>query len=154
DLQPDLTIVGSGPEEEKLSRLARELGLDRQVTFAGQKSGEDLARLLNQHRALVVPSRWAEPLGIVALEGIACGCVVVGSREGGLPEAIGPCGLTFENGNARELANRLKELLLNPGKIDALRKESSAHLARFRADAVASAYLDLINEIAPQHAKV
>jgi glycosyltransferase involved in cell wall biosynthesis len=144
DLQFDLTVVGSGPEEEKLRRLARELGLDRQVTFVGQKSGDELARILNQHRVLVVPSRWAEPFGIVALEGIACGCVVVGSRGGGLPEAIGPCGLTFENGNARELADCLKELLLNPAKMEALRKEASAHLAKFRADAVADAYLELI----------
>ena len=41
--------------------------------------GAALAALLNQCRILVVPSLWAEPFGIVALEGIACGCVVVGS---------------------------------------------------------------------------
>src|SRR5437588_15136 len=86
---PDLTIVGSGPEEGDLRRLATELALDRQVTFAGQKSGAVLAELLNRHRILVVPSRWAEPFGIVALEGIACGCVVVGSEKGGLKESIG-----------------------------------------------------------------
>src|SRR5213079_3168482 len=111
NLKPDLTIVGSGPEEKSLQRLARELALDRQVTFAGPKAGEELATLLNRHQILVIPSRWAEPFGIVALEGIACGCAVVGSSDGGLKEAIGPCGVTFENGNENALANCLAKLL-------------------------------------------
>src|SRR5438477_11868951 len=63
----DLTIVGGGPEEENLRKLTADLALDRQVTFAGQKSGAPLAELLNRHRLLVVPSRWAERFGIVAL---------------------------------------------------------------------------------------
>ncbi len=147
DLQPDLTIIGVGPEEGKLRELTRELGLDRQVTFAGEKSGEELAATLNRHQIMVVPSRWAEPFGIVALEGIACGCVVVGSRDGGLREAIGPCGLTFKNGDERELADCLRTLLLDPARKQTFQKEASAHLAKFRADGVANAYLQLIKEI-------
>src|SRR5207247_10056048 len=111
NLLPNLTIIGTGPEEQNLRRLTTELALDRQVSFAGQKSGAVLAEVLNRHRVLVVPSRWAEPFGIVALEGIACGCVVVGSEKGGLKEAIGPCGLTFENENVPALAEQLKRLL-------------------------------------------
>jgi glycogen(starch) synthase len=145
-LQPDLTIIGAGPEEGNLRRLTSDLDLDRQVTFAGKKSGDELAEALNQHQIMVVPSRWAEPFGIVALEGIACGCVVVGSRGGGLPEAIGPCGLTFENGNAHELASCLKQLLIDPEKMAELRENADSHLARFRADTVVSAYLALIEE--------
>jgi glycosyltransferase involved in cell wall biosynthesis len=147
DLQPDLTIIGVGPEEEKLCQLTRELGLDRQVTFAGEKSGEELAATLNRHQIMVVPSRWAEPFGIVALEGIACGCVVVGSRDGGLGEAIGPCGLTFKNGDERELADCLKALLLDPQRRAVFQKDASAHLVKFRAEGVANAYLQLIKEI-------
>ena len=147
-LRPNLTIVGSGPEEEKLRRLVLELGLGQQVTFTGPKCGDELARLLNEHRVLVVPSLWAEPFGIVALEGIACGCLVVGSRGGGLPEAIGPCGLTFENGNTRELANCLKELLLNPEMLTTLQRDAAPHLIKFKVDTIAGSYLGLINEIA------
>jgi glycogen synthase len=125
-----------------------ELGLDEQVTFAGQKFGDELAELLNRHRILVVPSRWAEPFGIVALEGIACGCVVVGSRDGGLKEAIGTCGLTFENGNEQALATCLQELLLHPESFAAFQDDAPAHLAKYRTGAVVSAYLDLITEVA------
>jgi glycosyltransferase involved in cell wall biosynthesis len=90
----------------------------------------------------VVPSRWREPFGIVALEGIACGCVVVGSAEGGLAEAIGPCGLTFPNGDAQALANALSRLLENPAECDRLRQNAAAHLARFTPRHVAGLYLD------------
>src|SRR5947208_15753636 len=138
---PDLTIVGSGPEEGDLRRLATELALDRQVTFAGQKSGAALAELLNRHRILVVPSRWAEPFVIVSLEGIACGCVVVGSEKGGLKEAIGPCGLTFENGNVRALADQIALLLGDDRKCDELRAASGPHLAQFTTVKVADVYL-------------
>ena len=144
---PDLTIVGAGPEEQGLRQLAHELGLDRQVTFAGEKSGAPLAELLNRHRMLVVPSRWAEPFGVVALEGIACGCVVIGSENGGLKEAIGPCGLVFPNGNAQALAERLRYLLDHPEIESNLRQPSPPHLARFKPKAVASACLELMQKV-------
>jgi glycosyltransferase involved in cell wall biosynthesis len=147
NLFPDLSIVGGGPEEDNLRRLAAELGLDRQLTFAGQKSGAPLAEILNQHRVLVVPSRWAEPFGVVALEGIACGCVVVGSEKGGLKEAIGPCGVTFENENARALADQLKRLLNEPNLHANLGQQTAQHLAKFQSDAVAISYLRLMETL-------
>src|SRR6266480_6011065 len=146
-LKPDLTIIGSGPEEQNLQRLAHELGLDRQVTFAGPKAGEEPATLLNRHRILVVPSRWPEPFGIVALEGIACGCAVIGSEKGGLKEAIGACGLTFENENVPALVEQLKRLLKDPNLQTSLRQQAAEHLAKFQADAVASAYLRLMRKM-------
>ena len=147
NLFPDLTIVGTGPEEENLRRLAPELALNRQVTFAGQKTGAALAETLNRHRIQVVPSRWAEPFGVVALEGIACGCVVVGSEKGGLKEAIGPCGITFENGNAEALAAQLKRLLTEPGLQSDLRRRADEHLVKFQADQIGAAYLRLMRKL-------
>jgi glycosyltransferase involved in cell wall biosynthesis len=102
-LFPRLTIVGSGPELPRMQQLAERLGLRDQVTFAGPKRNADLVELLQQHKIIVIPSRSDEPFGVVALEGIACGCVAVGSSGGGLPEAIGPCGVTFPNGDADAL---------------------------------------------------
>jgi glycogen synthase len=147
NLFPDLTVVGTGLEQENLQGLMRELALDRQVTFAGQKQGVQLAELLNQHQILVVPSRWAEPFGIVALEGIACGCVVVGSEQGGLKEAIGPCGLTFQNGDVEALATQLERLLNEPGLQSELLKNAEDHLAKFESDAVAAAYLGIMQKL-------
>jgi glycosyltransferase involved in cell wall biosynthesis len=128
---PHLTIVGSGPEEGALRERARRLGLSERVEFVGTQAGDSLARTLAAHRVLVVPSRYDEPFGIVALEGIACGCVVVGSAGGGLPEAIGRCGRTFPNGDAAALARCLKELLESPEALATHRADAAQHLDRF-----------------------
>ena len=126
-----------------MQKLVADLGLRDQVTFAGAQSGEELARTFNAHRILVVPSRYKEPFGVVALEGIACGCLVVGSRGGGLPEAIGPCGLTFPNADAGALADILERLLRAPSERDRLLGAAPEHLACFQPSTIAKRYLDL-----------
>jgi glycogen synthase len=136
--RPGLTVVGDGPERGRLERMTRETGLEAQVRFAGVKRGAELAAEYRAHRILVVPSRWAEPFGIVALEGAACGCRVVGSSAGGLPEAIGPCGRTFANGDADALARALATELAGAADDAGARR---AHLARHGGGAVAEAYL-------------
>jgi len=142
-----LTIVGCGPEETGLRRLTQRLQIEDRVVFAGAKSGADLAALLNRHRILIVPSRWPEPFGVVALEGIACGCAVVGSEQGGLKEAIGPCGRIFPNGNAEALTNCLEELLENEKLQEKFCAAAPGHLAKFRARAIAARYLAILEEL-------
>lgn len=144
---PQLTIVGSGPEEPVLRQLAGQLGLDKQLVFTGLIKGEALAHTINQHRIMVVPSVWQEPFGIVALEGLACGCVVIGSDGGGLPEAIGGLGLTFPNGDAGALARRLGTILDNPDRYRPQPESLAAHLNRHSRTAVAQAYADLLATI-------
>ena len=73
-------------------------------------------------------SRWAEPFGIVALEGIACGCAVVGTALGGLPEAIGPCGLTVPNADTSAMGRALRSLLEDDSLRAAYRSCAQVHL--------------------------
>ncbi|MBE9224273.1 glycosyltransferase family 4 protein [Phormidium sp. LEGE 05292] len=140
-LTPKLTIIGSGTEEDNLREQAKYLGIDAQVDFVGVKLEKELARILNGHKILVVPSRWQEPFGIVALEGIACGCVVVGSEGGGLKDAIGPCGVTFPNGNVQALTQALFDLLTNSEKLNKYRKPAKLHLLNHKKTVVAKEYL-------------
>jgi glycosyltransferase involved in cell wall biosynthesis len=144
-VRPGLTLIGDGPEASRLREQAARLGLLDRVEFLGTRTGEELVRLLNQHCILVVPSLYDEPFGIVALEGIACGCAVVASLGGGLPEAVGPCGRTFENGNAEDLAAILAELLADPARRAALQVEAPRHLAEHRSDRIAQLYFDEIS---------
>lgn len=148
---PRVTVVGVGPEEAALRRQASEAGVDGQVDFVGLKTGSALAEVLNAHQILVAPSRVQEGFGIVALEGIACGCVVVGSDAGGLKEAIGPCGLTFPNGDAGALARTLAGLLSCPESLKKFRAGAEEHLARHRKGAVAEAYLSVFEGAALKH---
>jgi len=144
--EPKLTIIGGGPEEANLRKQIKECKLESQVDFAGIETGKELAVLLNSHRIMVVPSIWNEPFGIVALEGIACGCVVVGSEGGGLKEAIGPCGLTFPNGNLEALTVCLMDLLLEPSKLERFRIEAQEHLSRHKPAKITEAYLQVMKE--------
>ena len=139
---PRLTIAGDGPECAALENQVAELQLQSQVEFVGRREGEELAKLLREHQVLVVPSFWQEPFGIVALEGIACGCVVIGSAGGGLAEAIGPCGMTFPNGDRTALAAAITTLLANPDERARLRQSATSHLARFTPRHVAGIYLE------------
>lgn len=146
-VRPKLTIVGSGPDEPMLRTQVAQLGLHAQVTFAGPLRGELLARVLNQHRILIVPSRWAEPFGIVALEAAACGCMVIGSSGGGLPDAIGPCGFTFPNGDAKALSELIAWALRDPSVVAERLLEAPPHLLRHRGDSIAGQYLNLFSEL-------
>jgi glycogen(starch) synthase len=147
-LAPRLAILGEGPEEPALRAQAARLGLADRVDFLGTRTGEELVRLLNEHRILVVPSRYHEPFGIVALEGIACGCVVVGSAGGGLPEAIGPCGTTFPNGDARALTRVLAGLLRHPERHAEHTRHAADHLSAHAAARVTERYYDVLSAAA------
>ena len=92
---------------------------------------------------MVLPSRWQEPFGVVALEGIACGCVVIASEGGGLKEAIGPCGATFPNGDVKALTHKLVDLLSIPEKVASYRVQAESHLSRHTKEEVANAYLQV-----------
>src|SRR5436305_516685 len=78
-----------------------------------------------------------EGFGVVALEGIASGCVVLGADAGGLPEAIGPCGLTFERGSAGDLARKIEMVLGDAELRRTLQLTADKHLAKHQPSVVA-----------------
>jgi glycosyltransferase involved in cell wall biosynthesis len=146
-LYPSLTIIGDGPERANLEVMCKNLGLDIQVRFLGVLSGALRGQEVARHKIMVVPSRWPEPFGVVALEGIASGCAVVGSADGGLCDAIGPCGLLFPNGDVESLCAALTRLL---GE-DSLRKQLTdagpTHLVNFQPSIIAGKYIDEFERI-------
>jgi glycosyltransferase involved in cell wall biosynthesis len=105
-----LRIVGEGPLRRSLEDLVREHGLEEQVSFRGLVPPELVEHELADAWAVVVPSLWAEPLGLVAVEAIVRGIPVVASAAGGLGETVehGTSGLLFANGNENELVSHLE----------------------------------------------
>mgnify|MGYP001384166587 CR=1 FL=1 len=146
-ISPSLTIAGAGPEKAVLCRAVKDFNLSNQVEFAGIRQGHELAELLSKHRVLVVPSLWAEPFGIVALEGIACGCVPVGSDRGGLPEAMGTCGLTFPSGDAAALADKIRLVLKDEILCAKLKQAASNHLLRHYRKEIAIQYSRVFEQV-------
>ena len=86
-----LRIAGYGPDETALHEYAASLGLlaDGTVTFLGKLPHEAVAAEMAQATALVSFSR-AETFGCVLLEARACGCPVVATHTGGVPELFQP----------------------------------------------------------------
>lgn len=144
---PRLLMIGEGHEEKRLRAEATRLGVAGQVEFSGPRRDQALVAALNSAVILVVPSLYHEPFGIVALEGIACGCAVIASAGGGLPEAVGPCGVTFPNGDVEALTRCIAELLDRPERREKLLSEAAHHLAGFTAAVVARRYLALFEAV-------
>ena len=113
DLQCQLLIVGDGPEKERLSNLAQQLGVD--IRFEPSASHKDVADFFNQMDIFVLPSltrpHWVEKFGRVLIEAMASGVPVVGSSSGEIPHVIGETGLIFEEGNSLDLKDKLARLL-------------------------------------------
>ena len=143
---PSFTVIGDGPEMPALRRMTAELALSDQVTFTGAM-GAGRGREIARHKVMVIPSDWEEPFGVVALEGLAAGCALAASRAGGLPEAVGPCGLLFPRGDAGALAGALKELLASPSLRQKLISRSPRHLQEFRPETVAKRYLEFFEAV-------
>jgi len=142
--RPTLTIIGSGPEQASLRHRVRDLQIADSVVFSGPLEGEALVRSLHAHQVMVIPSVWEEPFGMVALEGIACGCVVLASDGGGLPDAVGAAGLLFQRGDVESLHCNLQLLLKDPALRSELRAQAPAHLRNFQPKQVSSRYLDVL----------
>jgi len=140
-----LTIIGSGPELVRLKQLVCELDLIQSVDFRGTIVGNALQDLLASHRILAIPSE-NEPFGLVALEGIAAGLVPVGSNSGGLPEAIGDCGVLFPPNDSFALADLISKLLESEEIREKYKSSATAHLMKHDKTVVAKRYLDIFSE--------
>jgi N-acetyl-alpha-D-glucosaminyl L-malate synthase BshA len=119
-----LYMVGDGPDRPEAHRLARELGLDRNVTFMGKQ--DHVERLIPKMHVLLMPSQM-ESFGLGALEGMACGVPPVATRVGGLPELVtdGVDGFLEPVGDIAAQSRRVIELLT-----DEKRHQSMAEAAR------------------------
>lgn len=119
-------IVGEGPDEARLKKLAEKLGAGN-VDFHGYKKGEALEREYAGARFLVIPSVWYEVAGLIALEAYAAGKPIIASQIGGLAELVkeGETGLFASAGDADGLAARMAELWDNQPRC-----EEMGHTAR------------------------
>jgi len=107
-----LDIAGTGEDERRLRQIADGLDLGARVVFHGWVSEPETADLCAAARAVVVPSLWHEPAGLVAVEAAAYGRPVVASAVGGLPEMVveGVTGLVVAPGDVDGLAGAIRRL--------------------------------------------
>ena len=109
DERPDLVIVGTGPEREKL--LAQAARSKVSLRLPGAVAPTELLSWYQRARIVAVPSL-REGFGLVAAEAAAAGRVVVGSAVGGISDVVnhGSSGMLVKPGNIEELALALQSV--------------------------------------------
>jgi glycosyltransferase involved in cell wall biosynthesis len=143
-----LRVVGNGPAEGRLRRLAADLGVAGRVAWEAHLPQRDLADRYRRAAALLVPGR-DEGLGLVAVEGQLAGAPVVAAASGGLLDVVrdGETGRTFPPGDAPALARAVEGVLADPAAAAALAATARrAAAARFGRRAAARAYAALYAE--------
>lgn len=110
-----LIILGEGELRPSLERQIRELHLEKHVLLTGFRS--DVMQLMKS-ADLFVMSSVTEGLGSTVLDAMAMKLAVVGTRAGGIPEAVvdGETGLLVPPAHARDLAVAIVELLKDPSR--------------------------------------
>lgn len=118
-----LVLAGSYSRamRRELDRLAGDLGIDEHVELRGRLDRMGVGRLLEEAHAVVVPSVWEEPFGIVLLEAALARVPVVAARSGGMPEALRERSeaLFFAIEDAGGCADALAETLADPAATQA-----------------------------------
>jgi glycosyltransferase involved in cell wall biosynthesis len=112
-----LSIVGQGPEREKLERLAWSLGIMASVRFHGYLESRAKEEMLARSWVVVCPSQF-EGWGIVCLEASAHGIPVVAARVAGLKDAVedGVTGVLVPYGDSVRLEKEIVGLLADPAQ--------------------------------------
>ena len=118
-----LVITGKGTERERLVKMAKRLGIEKEVVFTGFVSNEDLPNLYRIADIFAIASI-AELQSIATLEAMACGLPIVAVKVMALPELVfhGKNGYLFELGDFEALATHVINILKN----QALKKKMSA----------------------------
>lgn len=140
-----LFVAGTG-EPSYVTRLKREYP-QRNILFLGFVKS---STFFDQIDALIVPSLWEEPLGLVAIEALQYGVPVFASRIGGLQEVIdeGRTGYFFAPGNSAELATLIRAQVRDGFPAGRLSLECAIARNRYTRDAAIARYEILLHAVA------
>lgn len=136
-----LTLVGDGPDREKLEQLANDLNISKQVSFLGIV--KNASTLITNHRLLVHASL-GENMPLTLIEAFSCGRPVIAAAVGGIPEVItnGVDGLFWNLDDIKGGAEILISLLENPMLLQKMSYQAGQTFQqKFHPDFLASKWL-------------
>ena len=110
-----LDIAGEGWIKSKMEKLAKKIGLNERITWHGWCNKDKLETLYQQCLAVVFPSLWPEPAGLVTLEAYAHYRPIIASSIGGIPEYVqnSKTGILITPNHIQNLADAINELATN-----------------------------------------
>jgi len=142
-----LYMVGDGPDRPAAHGLARQLGVDKHVTFMGKQ--DHVERIFPRMHVLLMPSEM-ESFGLAALEAMACGVPPVATRVGGVPELVthGEDGFLEPVGDIAAQAARVVELLTNQDRYQKMAAAArQTAVERFASSIIIPRYEQFYREI-------
>lgn len=113
-----LVILGKGPQEKELKELAKELNVEKNVSFLTEHvPHEKISEFYNSADIFAFPSI-VEPFGMVNLEAMACGIPTVASNTGGMRDMVlqGKTGFLFMPGDVKGIGDALTAMLSDESK--------------------------------------
>lgn len=148
-----IVIAGSGPEGERLRKLADEIGADN-VTFAGQITDAEKVTLLKHCRALVLPSHLrSEAFGMVLVEAAMFSRPLISCEIGTGTSFVNmneETGLVVSPGSSDALALAMNVLLTDNALAARMGGAARTRYERlFSGQALGRAYAELYREVAP-----
>lgn len=142
-------IAGEGPERGNLEAAAQGL---TNVEFTGLISKDEIPALIRKSLAVLVPSTWPEPFGMVVLESWREGRPVIVTRRGALPEIVehGRTGIVIEPGDALAAASAIQSFADDPESAFCLgangrREAETTYSMRAHLERLESTYRGLLN---------
>lgn len=145
-----LIMVGDGPERPRAAECAERLRVADYVTFLGKHTS--VAELLSCADLFLLPSQ-SESFGLAALEAMACGVPVVGTRVGGMPEVVSDERLGFlgDVGDLDSMTGAAVELLRDSRRWqEASATGRALAVERFSSEKVVPVYERLYAEVVGQ----
>lgn len=139
-------LVGDGPEEEPLKRLAAELDIADCVRFHGALKREDIAALLPACSVFALPSH-AEGMANAALEAMACGLPLLLTDVGGSRELVDGNGAIIPAGDEAALAQTLGGWLKDSDRLAAMSERSRERAMGFSWSNAARQYVELYQQV-------
>ncbi|MCX6787358.1 MAG: glycosyltransferase [Candidatus Kaiserbacteria bacterium] len=147
---PDLmyVIIGHGPDEARLKKLAADLGIAKQVKILGFiKERQELAEIYNASDVFAILST-AESQSIVAMQAMACGLPVVASKTWGLGEYVTPAtGVLIDRDDEKSLPERLGDLLKDPQRMRELGRNGRAYVQKFSPENIAAEWEKIYEDV-------
>ncbi len=106
----ELTVIGSGPEQDALRQRTRDLGLSDRVRFAPFQPRQTLWGRFADFDGFLFTTSGLEAFGLVAIEAQAHGLPVIYSDVTGMTQTLGAAGLPYTPGDAAQLAQAIDKL--------------------------------------------
>jgi len=106
-----LTVIGDGPEKNKLKLLSHKLGVNNRINFIGYQNKIAVSDILRDHDALVLSSD-VETFGVVIVEAMSVGLPVIATKCGG-PESIvvEETGVLVDSNDKNKLSLAMKNMI-------------------------------------------